>query len=92
MNRCVHLLIKGKVQGVFYRASAKKMAESLSVAGWIKNQSSGAVEAIITGEDKALEEFIDWCKKGPGSAVVREVIVAEGAVLKSREEGFQIIR
>jgi acylphosphatase len=71
------ILIKGKVQGVFFRASAKKIAEELSLTGWIKNTRSGDVEALVTGNDNAVMQFIEWCHKGPREAVVNAVIVTE---------------
>lgn len=70
----VHLLIKGKVQGVFYRVSARETAEKLQIKGWVKNTDSGDVEAIATGTNQQLQEFIAWCKQGPQRAVVSEVI------------------
>ena len=70
----VHLLIKGKVQGVFYRASAKKKAMEFGVSGWIKNTEEGNVEAKVSGSDISLQNFIKWCKQGPGNAVVIDVI------------------
>ena len=70
-----HLIIRGKVQGVLYRASAKKKAEELSLSGWIKNTSEGDVEAIVTGNNQQLEEFVKWCKSGPDRARVEEVYV-----------------
>lgn len=69
----VHLLIKGKVQGVFYRASAKDVAEELNLGGWIKNTKEGDVEAVVTGADEPLQLFIDWCREGPSKAVVTQV-------------------
>jgi len=80
----VHLLINGKVQGVFYRASARKIAFELGVTGWIKNTNEGSVEALVSGQTEAIEKFIDWCKKGPSRAVVAGVIVTreEDAVFK----------
>jgi acylphosphatase len=71
----VHLLIKGRVQGVFYRASAKEMADKLNLTGWIKNTTEGHVEATVTGDEQVLQKFIRWCKKGPPRAVVTEVMV-----------------
>lgn len=59
----VHLLITGKVQGVFYRASAKEKAVELSVTGWIRNNQHGAVESVAVGSKEAIKQFIDWCKK-----------------------------
>ncbi len=69
----VHLLISGKVQGVFYRASAKKKAEALNINGWIKNTYEGDVEAMITGAEEDVDHFVEWCKSGPARAVVDEV-------------------
>ncbi len=73
----IHLLIKGKVQGVFFRATAKKIAKELGVKGWIKNKEDNNVEAIITAEEEQAKLFIEWCKKGPNRAEVSDVIVTE---------------
>jgi acylphosphatase len=70
----VHLLIKGKVQGVFYRVSAKKMALEFGLTGWVKNTRAGDVEAMVSGQAEAINMFVDWCKKGPSRAAVAEVI------------------
>ena len=66
----IQLIIKGKVQGVFYRASAKEKAEDLGLTGWVKNTPEGYVEIMATGEMDVLERFITWCKKGPSRAFV----------------------
>jgi acylphosphatase len=84
------ILIKGKVQGVFFRASAKKLAEHLALKGWVKNTRNGDVEAIVTGNQNAVMEFIEWCRHGPREAVVKEVIVTELPV--STYSGFSIVR
>ena len=70
----IHLLIKGKVQGVFYRATAKKVADKLKLTGWIKNTKDDNVEATITGDEDKLQEFIKWSKTGPDKAKVEDVI------------------
>ncbi len=70
----VHLLIKGKVQGVFYRASAKEVADGLGITGWIKNTANGDVEAMATGNAEQVRLFVAWCEQGPRKAVVEEVI------------------
>jgi len=69
----IHLLIKGKVQGVFYRAGAKKAAIELSVKGWVRNKDNGDVEALVTGTAVQLGKFVDWCRQGPKNALVTEV-------------------
>ena len=86
----IHLLIKGKVQGVFYRASAKDVAEQLKISGWIRNTKDGDVEAVVTGDEDRIKEFIEWCKKGPRRAEVYKVEITE----KSPEQffGFTIVR
>lgn len=86
----VHLLIRGKVQGVNFRNSARRVAEKLKISGWIKNTDSGEVEATITGGEKAVEEFIHWCKTGPENAAVSEVDISKQA--ESYFDGFKIIR
>jgi acylphosphatase len=68
----VHLVIKGKVQGVFYRATAKDVADELEIKGWVKNTNEGNVEITASGTEQQLEHFINWCKKGPARAVVAE--------------------
>ncbi len=71
----VHLIIKGKVQGVFYRATAKKKAKELNITGWIKNNEDGDVEAVASGEESALQVFMNWCKQGPENAMVENVMI-----------------
>jgi acylphosphatase len=75
--RTVHLIIKGKVQGVYYRASAKDVAREVGVTGWVKNMPDGSVEAIVSGSEERVEKFIEWCGKGPKNAEVTEVIVGD---------------
>ena len=71
----VHLLIKGKVQGVNYRASAKGIATNLVLTGWVKNTAEGCVEVGVTGDNEAIQQFIKWCRQGPPAAVVTDVEV-----------------
>lgn len=86
----VRLVIKGKVQGVFYRASAKETADLLGITGWIKNLPDKNVEITATAHSDALQRFIDWCKQGPPRAVVEEVMVEELSIEKFT--GFRIMR
>ena len=71
----VHLVIKGKVQGVFFRVAAKEKADALGVTGWVKNTPEGNVEITARGQDDKVQEFMEWCKTGPEYAVVKEVEV-----------------
>lgn len=75
--KTVRLTIKGKVQGVFYRATAKDVADLLGIKGWIKNLPGNNVEIRATSTEELLQKFIDWCKQGPPRARVEEVIVEE---------------
>lgn len=85
-----HLLIKGIVQGVYYRASAKEVAESLGLVGWIRNTAEGNVEALVSGTSYQLQDFVDWCRIGPSGAVVTGIDVEERA--EEPFENFRIIR
>jgi acylphosphatase len=70
----IHLLIKGRVQGVFFRVSAKEQADRLGVRGWVRNTSEGHVEIVASGDDNVLQQFIDWCRHGPPRAAVADLI------------------
>jgi len=73
----IHLIIKGKVQGVFYRASTKEAADKLGLTGWVKNTIDGNVEAFATGTTEQLNQFTEWCRNGPRKAVVTEILITE---------------
>lgn len=76
------LLITGKVQGVFYRASCQEVAQRLGLNGWVKNLSDGNVESLVQGEKEKIEKLIAWCKKGPPGAVVSNLDVNWETVVK----------
>ena len=69
----LHLTIQGKVQGVFYRASAKKTALRLGITGWVKNTPDKDVEIMAQGSKEQLLDFVEWCKEGPAGARVDTV-------------------
>lgn len=69
------LKVRGTVQGVFYRASARDEGERLGLTGWVRNLPNGDVEALVEGPAALVEQFIDWCKVGPPAARVAEVEV-----------------
>jgi acylphosphatase len=90
MMPTVQLLISGKVQGVYYRASAKETAESLQVTGTVKNNRQGQVEIFATGSEESLKNFIAWCYEGPPGAAVEDIKIDR---LKDQEFiGFSIVR
>ncbi|MEO9005089.1 MAG: acylphosphatase [Ginsengibacter sp.] len=86
----VHLLIRGKVQGVFFRQTAARIAHSLHITGWIKNTKDARVEAIITGNNEDIKKFIAWCQAGPDKAKVENVAISKqpDATFKN----FEVIR
>ena len=70
-----HLVIFGRVQGVFFRAKTQEKAKELGVFGWVKNLSEGRVEAVFEGERVKVEQMIKWAKKGPPGAIVSDLNV-----------------
>lgn len=90
-RRRVHLIVKGLVQGVCYRASAQDEARALGLSGWVRNLPNGDVEAVAQGDGGKVDEFITWCRRGPDEARVESVSVDELPV----EDGpgdFRVLR
>jgi acylphosphatase len=71
----VRVRIRGRVQGVFFRAEARSRADSLGVAGWIRNAEDGSVEAVFEGDEARVRSMVDWCRRGPSGARVDDVEV-----------------
>lgn len=65
-----HVLVAGKVQGVFYRSETASKARRLNVNGWVRNLSDGRVEAVFEGEETNVHKMIDFCRRGPPNAYV----------------------
>lgn len=74
---CKRCLVSGKVQGVFYRASAAERARALGITGYAKNLPDGRVEVLACGEEAKVKELIDWLWKGPLAAKVQSVDVQD---------------
>jgi acylphosphatase len=68
-----HVTIRGRVQGVGYRDAMVDAASAFGVCGWVRNCGDGAVEALIQGDDAAVERLVAWCRRGPPAARVIEV-------------------
>ena len=83
------LRIKGRVQGVFYRHSAKLEAIRLGLTGWVRNCPNGEVSATVEGARERVGEFVEWCKIGPPHALVSEVEVSESAAT-GELSGFRV--
>jgi acylphosphatase len=74
MNKVrLRLIIKGKVQGVFFRESTRRQAQSLGVTGWVRNLPDGSVEAVAEGSGKRVGHLVEWCRHGPPMARVDNV-------------------
>jgi acylphosphatase len=71
----VHIVVHGRVQGVWYRGNAQTFAAERGLAGWAKNCPDGTVEIHVEGAKERLDEFVEWCRKGPPAAEVTEVDV-----------------
>ena len=74
-NKCVQLVVKGRVTGVFFRASAQREARRLGVTGWVKNRNDGSVEIMAEGDEDAIKEIISWAHHGPSASRVDSVDV-----------------
>ena len=83
-----HLLIHGKVQGVYYRASAEAEALRLGLSGWVRNRFSGQVEAVASGPRDKVETFIDWAHAGPPAAEVTHIEISSA---EPPDEGFRVL-
>ena len=77
MLKTVSIIVTGKVQGVWYRQSAKEKATELGVTGNVRNQPDGSVAIIATGLTNQLDQFIEWCRQGPPRALVTNLGVTE---------------
>ncbi|WP_454783215.1 acylphosphatase [Legionella sp. WA2022007384] len=83
---CMRCYISGKVQGVWYRASAQREAMKLEITGWARNLDDGRVEVFACGKADKLKLFYSWLKKGPQLAVVDECTYEE--VIWQEYQGF----
>jgi len=87
-RRRIHVVVRGRVQGVFFRASTAETAGRLGVTGWVRNLSDGGVELEAEGTDEALEALLAFCWKGPERALVDEVVVAHPPL--QGDAGFRV--
>ena len=82
------VVIRGQVQGVFFRDSLRRLAQQHGVAGWVTNRGDGAVEAVFEGELDAVERLVRFSRAGPRGAQVESVEVAEEE--PEGRTGFQV--
>ena len=84
------ITVKGKVQGVFYRASTKAVADQLGVRGAVRNLENGDVSIEAEADNSTMEMFLDWCREGPQDAEVTSVETHEGELKNYRN--FEVIK
>jgi acylphosphatase len=84
------IAIKGRVQGVFFRASAKAKADELGLNGIVKNRNDGSVYCEVEGDEEKVALFISWCHQGPKNAIVNSCEATEGQL--KNFQGFLIVR
>jgi acylphosphatase len=77
MQKTVSIVVKGKVQGVFFRKYTKEKALELGLTGTVRNEKDGSVFIIASGTDQQLQQFVSWCKQGPPRAKVDTVHTEE---------------
>jgi acylphosphatase len=83
------VFISGRVQGVGFRWYACEHAESLGLAGWVRNLPDRRVEAVFQGEESLVDDMVEWCRRGSPAAMVRAVAVDDEPVVNS-ESGFGV--
>ena len=85
-----HVLVSGRVQGVYYRATTRDTARERGVDGWVRNLDDGRVEAVFEGPEADVESMLEWCHTGSPKARVDDVDVEYGD--PGGIEGFEIRR
>ncbi|MBU0761670.1 MAG: acylphosphatase [Candidatus Altiarchaeota archaeon] len=90
MDKRVHLVISGVVQGVFYRASTRDKALYLGLNGWVRNLPNGDVESVFEGLSEKVDEMIQWCWVGPQNARVDKIEIDSSEKIEGLK-GFRIV-
>jgi len=83
------IVVRGTVQGVFFRSSCEREAKRRQVTGWVTNRSDGAVEAVFEGEPEDVDALVAWARSGPPGARVTDVEVSEEDLQGERE--FRVV-
>ena len=94
-RRFVHVTIRGRVQGVGFRAFIERAAQERALDGWVRNRRDGTVEAVFAGAAAAVDEVLEACRRGPHGACVDKVDLREeeaaGLIPSSRPAGFYVM-
>ena len=72
-NKAIKIRVKGRVQGVFFRANTREKAQGLGLTGWVRNEPDGDVSIYAQGAEKNLLQLLDWSKRGPNFSRVEEI-------------------
>lgn len=88
-QRRVHVIVSGRVQGVFYRDSLRRRADELGVSGWVRNTEDGRVEAVFEGAAAAVKTAVDYAREGPPFARVSDIELVEEPAT-GKHGGFEI--
>jgi acylphosphatase len=92
LNVIRHVLVRGRVQGVGYRAFIEREAMQLGLAGWVRNRRDGAtVEAVFCGEERVVALMIEACRRGPRGSRVDAVDVVDGGDLAGQGAAFAVL-
>lgn len=86
----VHILISGRVQGVFFRDNTRKQAQKMGVFGWVRNLEDNRVEAVFESEKEKVEKILEWAKKGPMFARVDNIDI-QWQEYKNEFQNFEIL-
>ena len=86
----LHIWVSGKVQGVYFRETLRKVAEKLLVSGWVKNLTDGRVEIKAFGEKTRIDQLLEYCRQGPVLARVEKIEVE--AISLEAADGFSVMR
>jgi len=78
-KKSIHVIISGRVQGVFFRMETLRTANRYGVCGWVRNLPDGRVEAVFEGMPENVNQVLVWCKTGPPMAAVADVTIEEMA-------------
>jgi len=94
-RRFVHVTIRGRVQGIGFRAFIERHALERALDGWVRNREDGSVEAVFSGAAPVIDEMLELCRKGPPGARIEEVEMREedaaGLIPSSRPAGFYVL-
>ena len=86
----INIKVTGKVQGVFFRASTKAVADQMGIKGLVKNEKDGSVYIEAEGAETFLDMFAEWCKEGPDKSVVENVELSDGELKNYRN--FEVVK